>query len=76
LSFSCGHLKQGRKWLPKTGWASSDAARRTLLPGGAFYSAVDNCPPSKPTSYISVKVGNFQKQLNLPSILLKSTEKT
>ena len=26
-----GHLSQGRKWLPKTGWASSNVARRCRL---------------------------------------------
>jgi hypothetical protein len=38
---------QGRNWLSKTGWASSNATRRRT--GGAFYSAknwVGNCPPA------------------------------
>ena len=46
-------LKQGRKWLPKTGWVSSNAAR-----SGAFYSAknwADNCPPCPHATYAPVK---------------------
>ena len=41
---------QGRKWLPNTGWASSNVAHGGVPPppGGAFYSTkiwVGNCPP-------------------------------
>ena len=44
-------------WVPKTGWASSNAARRPL-PGSAFYLAknwVGNCPPCPPASYAPVE---------------------
>ena len=47
---------QGRKWLPNTGWASSNVARGGVPPppGGAFYSTkiwVGNCPPCPPATY-------------------------
>ena len=47
--------KQGRKWLPNTGWASSNVARGGVPPPpvGAFYSTkiwVGNCPPCPPVT--------------------------
>ena len=48
-------LYQGRKWLPKTGWASSNIVSTPMPPpGGAFYSAknwVGNYPPCPSATY-------------------------
>ena len=61
-------LRQGRKWLPITGWASSNVQRGGVPPpaGGAFYSAknwVSNCPPCQPASYApELRPGRFSTQ--------------
>ena len=52
---------QGRKWLPNTGWASSNVAR-VPPPGGAFYSTkiwVGNCPSCRPATFLSTYLKNM-----------------
>ena len=41
IRLSCPYYIQGRNWLPKSGWASSNAAHRSCLLMG-------DCPPSLP----------------------------
>ena len=58
---------QGRKWLPNTGWASSNVAR-----GSAFYSTkiwVGNCPPCPSATYAPVRWG---RRLFRPEVLNSS----
>ena len=54
-SLDCQLLRQGRNWLPNTGWAISNVAcGRRPAAGGSFYSVknwVGNCPPFPPASY-------------------------
>ena len=55
-NYSLIKLTQGRKWLPNTGWASSNVAHGGVPPplDGAFYSTkiwMGNCPPCPPATY-------------------------
>ena len=72
--FNVHSIKQGRKWLPKTGWASSNAAAPSILPKTGWAIAHPAHPPLTPLHIDSavepLSLHNLYKYANCPVVFL------